>query len=88
MLTKHARIRATQRSVPQLAIDLLLDYGIHTRAGGADRVTLDKSARKRIARDIGEPAYRALRPLLDLYLVVSDDGAVVTVAHRNHRFLH
>jgi hypothetical protein len=86
--TKHAAARATQRSVPPLVIELLLDYGAAERSLGAERIALNKRGRKRLARDIGSAAYEALRPLLDTYVVLSDDGPVVTVAKRTKRFRH
>jgi hypothetical protein len=40
--TKHANTRLTQRSVPPLVIELLLDYGATERSSGAERIALNK----------------------------------------------
>jgi hypothetical protein len=84
--TKHATTRVTQRSVPPLVIELLLDYGATERSSGAERIALTKRGRKRLARDIGSAAYEALRPLLNTSVVLSDEGPVITVAKRTKRF--
>jgi hypothetical protein len=86
--TKHATTRAVQRNVPPLVVELLLSYGLVARSSGAERIALDKRGRKRLARDIGSAAYEALRPLLDTYVILSDDGPVITVARRTKRFRH
>ena len=86
--TKHAAIRAVQRSLPPLVIELLLEYGAAARSSGAERIALDKRGRKRLARDIGSAAYEALRPLLNTYVVLSDEGPLITVARRKKRFRH
>lgn len=85
MLTHHAEVRMQQRGIPMAAVDALLAYGHQRRHRGADVYYFDKRTRARMARDMGKDLYRRLEKSLDSYLVVGDDGAVVTAAHRHHR---
>lgn len=84
--TRHAEARLQQRAIPAFVVDLLERFGSTTRCGGADRLFFDKPGRKRLERYLGGArSLRLIRPLLDLYAVVSDDGRVVTVGHRSKR---
>jgi hypothetical protein len=85
MLTHHAEIRMQQRGISMEAVDTLLGYGHQRRHRGADIYYLDKRARSLITRALGKDRYRQLEKSLDSYLVVGDDGTVITAAHRHHR---
>lgn len=85
MLTHHAEVRMQQRGIPMAAVDALLSFGHRRRHRGADVYFLDKRARTRLANELGRTCYRQLEKALDSYLVVSDDGDVITAAHRHHR---
>jgi hypothetical protein len=84
MLTAHAQRRSQQRSISSDVIDALLSYGERQRHQGADVYYLTKSARRRCAGALGD-RYRRLEKRLDSYVVVSDDGTVITVARRLQR---
>jgi len=84
-MTRHAQRRARQRAIPQIALDLLLDFGRIEPAGdGATKVYLDKEARKRLKTYAG-PIAGQLEALLDIYAVTTADGQVITMAHRLDR---
>jgi len=85
MFSDHAIARMQQRSIPIGAIDALLDYGEHHRHRGADIFFLTKSGRCRMIRDLGKRAFLNLEKALDTYLVVSDDGCVITAGRRYRR---
>ncbi len=85
MISQHAQARMQQRSIPLNAIDVLMDYGDHRRRHGAEVYYLTKRSRTRVARDLGKPAFLRLEKALDAYLVVADDGCVITTGHRHHR---
>lgn len=85
MLTSHARSRLQQRSIPQDAVDALLAYGNTRRHRGADIYYLDKPARSRAVAALGTGRYRKIEKALDAYLVVSDDGSIITAARRFQR---
>ena len=84
-LTKHARQRIHQRGLSTEAVDAILAYGTRRRHRGADIYYLDKKSRRRLAGAFGRERYSKLERALDSYVVVSDDGAIVTAAHRLHR---
>ncbi len=85
MFTQHAQTRMQQRSIPMGAVEALLEYGETRRHHGADIVYLTKRGRNRIQKDCGKQAFLKLEKALDAYLVIGDDGAVITAGHRHHR---
>lgn len=85
MLTAHAQTRLQQRSIPDDAVQTLLAYGNTRRRGGADVYYLDKRARSRVASALGRERFQRIERALDSYLVVADDGSVITAAHRLQR---
>lgn len=85
MYTAHARARLQQRAIPDEAVDVLLAYGEHRRRKGADVYFLTKSGRQRCQVAVGKEAYSRLSRALDTYLVMSDDGQLITAAHRQQR---
>ena len=85
MNTAHAQARLQQRAIPEEAVDILLAYGERRRRGGADVYFLTRSARQRCQVALGRKAYNKLSRSLDTYLVMSDDGQLITAAHRHHR---
>ena len=84
-MTNHAQTRIQQRGIPAQAVDVLLSYGRRRRHRGADVYFLDKPARTRVASSIGRSAFTKIERALNSYVVVSDDGAVITAAHRLQR---
>jgi hypothetical protein len=66
---------------------LVFDFGTRVRANGADIVFLDKSARKRIRREVGgDRCMRVLENYLkNAYLVVADNGHIITTGWRTRR---
>lgn len=81
-MTSHAQARIQQRGIPLEAIDAILSYGKRRRREGADIYFLDRRSRGRMARALGKKTYTRLERSLDSYLVVGDDGAIITAAHR------
>lgn len=84
MYSTHASARCQQRSIPTDAVDALLAYGETHRHRGADVYYLTKRARSRVATALGE-RYRSLEKALNSYVVVGDDGTVVTAGRRYRR---
>ncbi|MBR7710987.1 hypothetical protein KCP91_16295 [Microvirga sp. SRT01] len=85
MITHHAQTRMQQRAIPALALELFERFASSMRHNGADVLFFDKAARKRITKAFGgQRACRIIEPWLGTY-VVSENGAVVTVAHRTRR---
>lgn len=87
MTTHHASVRAQQRGIPQLILDLLLEFGAREHdARGAEIVFFDRRARKHVESYAGR-LFSKLNEHLDTYAVVSD-GKVVTVGPRHKRINH
>lgn len=85
-LTKHAQTRSQQRAIPQMLIDLLLEFGSSERSGsGVSKVFFDKASRRKVKAYAG-PLARILDDHLDIYAVVADDLTVITTGHRTQRF--
>ena len=85
MDTNHCTSRCQQRGIPHVVIDWLIKYGSVTRRNHADVYYMDKKSRKRLRSDIGKIAYKRIQDLLDSYLVLSDEGNVITVTKRYKR---
>ena len=85
-MTIHAERRHQQRAVSSLVTALLLDYGTSVRHGGAAVVLLDRQARKRLRDAIGgERNLGVIEQWTNAYIVVGDDGAIITVGRRQKR---
>lgn len=80
----YAEARLHQRAIPPFVIDLLERFGRHYRMRGADVVVLGKDGRARAVRYLGRAAAH-YRHYLDTYMVVSDDGSVITAGYRTRR---
>jgi hypothetical protein len=84
MFTAHAQTRCQQRSISSEVVDTLLAYGERQRHDGADVYYLTKAARSRVYGALGA-RYRTIEKALNSYIVVSDEGQVITAGHRYRR---
>ncbi len=85
-VSRHCQTRMQQRAIPSWIADLLLDFGSRMRRDGAEVVFADRAARRQIRRAVGGARnMRTIEPWLDAYLVVADDGALITAARRTRR---
>lgn len=83
--SQHAAVRCQQRSICQMVIDLLMEFGATEPAGeGTTKFYFDKPARKRLAAYAG-PLSSLLQEHLDVYAIVAANSKVVTVGHRYER---
>lgn len=83
--TAHARARCQQRAIRPDIVERILDYGRPTRFRGADSYALDKEGRRRLRRDLGDRNFRAIERQLDAYVVVADNGLIITAAWSTQR---
>lgn len=84
--SKHCQTRMQQRAIPSLVASLLLEHGSRMRHNGAEILFVDKIARKHIRRAVGgDRNMRTIEKWFSTYLVVAEDGTLVTAAHRTHR---
>jgi len=87
MMTQHANVRAQQRGIPPLVLDLLLEFGTREHdARGTEIVFFDRRARRHVESYAGG-LFNKLNEHLNAYAVVSD-GKVVTVGARHKRINH
>ena len=83
-LSQHAAERADQRSVPEVARWLLLEFGTRRRAGnGAESYFFDKKSWREVERFFGSWPLKKMDQLKRTYMVVSDAGAAITIAYRD-----
>lgn len=83
--TTHAAIRARQRVIPELVVDLLLQFGAREKApGGVFKAFFDKASRRRVQKYAG-PLAPSIQEHLNSYLVLNENDIIVTVGHRTER---
>lgn len=86
-LTEHGRTRLQQRSIPIEILEVIHDYGTSSRSHGAERFYLDKRGRRALQREFRRsPLIKRYERYLNVYVVVSDRGTVITAGRRNKRF--
>ncbi|MCW3476276.1 hypothetical protein [Limobrevibacterium gyesilva] len=84
--TRHGEQQHQRRATLGLFEMLILDHGTRVRSHGADIVFLDKAAKKRIRKEVGgDRGMRVFDRWLNSYLVVADDGSIITTARRTRR---
>jgi hypothetical protein len=83
-LTRHAAHRLKERGISIDQVALVTSFGQSQRVHGATRFALDKRSRQLLAETV-PPQYLRRFKTLDILAVVSDDGALVTAAHRTER---
>lgn len=84
MYTHHAEVRCQQRGIKTEIVDAILAYGRRRRRHGADVYFMDGRGRARARGELGRE-YASLSDYLDSYLVMSDDGKIITAAKRTRR---
>ena len=84
--SQHAQARHQGRATNTIIEEWVLAYGTRVRSHGAEVAFIDKAARKRLRHALGgERAVRLLERHWDTYLVLADDGRIVTTSHRTRR---
>lgn len=83
-LTRHAVHRLKERGISIDQVALVTTFGQPQRVHGATRFALDRQSRQLLAETV-PPEYLRRFKSIDILAVVSDDGALITAAHRNAR---
>ena len=86
--TAHARSRCQQRGISPMVVDLLVCFGAEVRSHGASKYYLDHKARAALRRAVGPAALRQHERKLNCFVVVADDGVLITAAPRTARIKH
>ncbi len=78
-ITPHAQWRAQQRAIPKDIIPVLIALGAAKhQKGGTLEVCMTDDVERRLRR-----ITKRLDSLRNTYLILGDDGAVITVGHRH-----
>lgn len=82
ILTQHAKVRMKQRGIKAHWVELVLEYGREAYQKGKHTysISLDKLGIKKIKNIYG--SVEDLNKLRSMYVIVADDGAIVTCAYR------
>ncbi len=83
-LTRHAAHRMKNRGISMDQVLILTDFGRPQRVHGATRYALDRPSRDLLYKCLPAAQLRGIKTL-DIVAVVSDDGSLVTAAHRTGR---
>jgi hypothetical protein len=82
-LSKHATLRSQQRSMSPDIIDAVIDFGRERHAGsGCFSYAFTDRTWRRFVEAMG-PAARRLERARSAYVIVGEDGLVVTAAWRH-----
>lgn len=82
--TRHSRARQAQRGVPEMAIELLRKFGSAAPSyDNTERLYFSDKDWKQVKRYFGAWMPNKAGQLRDLYLIVSAEGAIITVAHKH-----
>ncbi len=85
-LTRHGAARLQQRALPEGLIRVFEEFASEMRCGSADCLYFDKPARKRLQLAMGGPrGLRFYEAWLNAYVVINDEGKMVTCGHRSRR---
>lgn len=85
-MTLHALARMQQRGIPEQVLNLLLDFGQSQHDHrGAEILYFGKRALRQVERAAGHSALREVERHRRVYAVVTSEGGVSTVGHRNRK---
>ena len=85
MLTAHAAGRCQQRGIKGEVVEAILAYGERQWRRGAEVCFMTRQARALARAMLGPERFARIADRLGCYVVVSDEGAVITVAQRRQR---
>lgn len=87
--TKHFDRRYQQRGLNPLVVETLLRYGAARKtSGGAESLSFTRRVLDEIKTDLGDTVFKACERMRNAYIVVSGDGALITVARSYRKTIH
>ena len=86
--TAHAAHRCQKRAIPEIAVDLVMKFGRIQRHKHGDVYSLDKKTKSSARSYLGPAIFKSLEYYLGIYVVVGNNGRIITVAHRITRLKH
>lgn len=81
-MSEHADARRMERAIPEVVIDLILDFGAVEHHRGREKMWLDKKGLRQARRYLGKPHQTYSEVLRQAYLIL-DHGTVITVARQS-----
>ncbi len=88
-LTRHAEARKRQRSIPTYVVAATYAFGTDRNVrGSAMAYTLDREAISLARESYPERIVKALAKYLGVYVIIGDEGKIVTVARGRCRPTH
>ena len=86
--TNHSRRRFQQRGFRDVVVLALLDYGERRQCrGGVESLFFSKRALADIRHEQGPTVHKMCEKLRNAYLIVSEQGVLITVA-RSYKRIH
>lgn len=87
--TKHFAKRSQKRSICDVVIQALLQYGEQRSSkNGIDSLIFTKKALTDIKNDHGPSVFKACEERRNTYIIVSDEGTLITVARSYRKTVH
>ncbi len=69
-MSEHAKIRCAERAIPEVVIDLILDFGAVEHHRGRQKMWLDKRGLRQARRYLGKPYQTYADLLRQAYLII------------------
>lgn len=87
--TNHAMTRMKQRSFSINIVNLIYIYG-ESRGflRGVESFYLSRDSMMQIQNDFGSRLYKECEKYRGAYIIVADDGSLITVAHSHRKTIH
>lgn len=83
-MTRHAKQRSLDRSIPNITRHLLLSFGSCKPAAKSEvRYSFDKQSWKDLEREFGTWPLKKMEQLRRVYMIVGDDGSVITLTYKD-----
>lgn len=87
--SKHFDTRFQQRGITSVVAQTLLNYGAGRKTrDGAESLSFTREVLAEIKADLGPHIFKMCERLKNAYIVVSDEGALITVARSYRKVLH
>src|SRR5690606_14013486 len=87
--TTHFQIRTKQRGLSRIVIDALVRYGESRLCHrGVDSLIFTKRALDEIRSDCGPHVFRMCEKKRNAYIIMSEDGVLITVARSYRNTVH
>ena len=85
-VSHHAQIRMQQRAITADMLESLLDFGqVKFNGQGTEILTFPKKVVKHLKKELNHKVFMKIERHLNLYAIMSSDGALITTGYRTKR---